>query len=304
MASNDPLILREGRAPVRDRLVTTLFLFALLHGIVILGVSFSSGALTDGNGPPTMEVLLVSEDLPQTKPNDKADYLAQRDQQGSGNLRERERPTSPRSSPLPFSNPGVPDGNSLELHHAGQDTGNEELIATRERAVRVRYFEAPAIDAAAQAQQPLLMTAERQSALPAANEADRLALHGRNERELIVTPNTRQSNVAVYLDAWRRKVERIGTLNFPAEARQATPDRSPVLEMVIHADGRLKEVLLRDSSGSREVDQAAIAIVKLAAPFDPFPRDLAESNDSLRFSKEFQFLMGRLVSTPVKTQAQ
>jgi len=304
MASSDPLVLKEGRAPVRDRLMTTLFLFALLHGIVIMGVSFTSGALTDDHGVPTMEVLLAPDDLPETRPNDKADYLAQRDQQGSGNLDKRERPTSPRSSLLPFNNPGIADGNSLQMHRAGADQGNEDLVATRARAPTVRYFQSPANDPAAESQQPLLMTAERQSALPAANEADRLALHGRKERELIVTPNTRQSNVAVYLDAWRRKVERIGTLNFPLEAKDKETTKSPVLEIVVRSDGELDEVLLRDSSGSREVDQAAVAIVKLASPFDPFPRDLAETNDSLRFSKEFQFLSGRLISTPVKTQGE
>jgi protein TonB len=303
MAESNPLALKEGRAPVRDRLLTTLFLFALLHGIVILGVSFTSGALTADHGAPTMEVLLVSDDLPATRPNDQADYLAQRDQQGSGNLRERERPTSPRSSPLPLNNPGVADGNSLEMHHAGHDQGNQDLVATRARAPKIRYFAAPAVAPDADAQQPLLMTAERQSALPAANEADRLALHGRNERELIVTPNTRQSNVAVYLDAWRRKVERIGTLNFPVVAREHQTQENPVLEVAIKSDGALDEVLLRHTSGSREVDQAAIAILKLAAPFDPFPRELADTSDSLRFSYEWQFLDGKLVDTTVRAPA-
>jgi len=303
MAPKDPLVLKEGRAPVRDRLVTTLFLFSLLHGIVIMGVSFTSGAITEGSGAPSLEVLLVSDDAPPTRPNDKADYLAQRDQQGSGNLRERERPTTPRSSPLPFNNPGFAEGNSLELHKPGAYDGKDELVATQGKAPRVRYLESPAIAPDTPSQQPLLMTAERQSALPAANEGDRLALHGRNERELIVTANTRQSNVAVYLDAWRHKVERIGTLNFPMETLRQKTTGNPQLEVSMRSDGQLGEVLLRHSSGSREVDQAAMAILKLAAPFDPFPRELAEASDSLRFSYEWQFLDGKLVDTAVRAPA-
>jgi periplasmic protein TonB len=303
-AAVDTLPFKAGGAPIRDRLLTTLFLFSLLHGIVIMGVSFTSGALTDDHAVPTLEVLLVSDDLPESRPNDKADYLAQRNQQGSGNLRERERPTSPRSSPLPLNNPGVADGNGLQMHRAGHDTGNEDLVAGTARAPAVRYFASPSVDPAAKSEQPLLMTAERQSALPAANEADRLALHGRNERELGVTPNTLQSNVAVYLDSWRRKVERVGTLNFPVEARNRATSENPVLEVAIRSDGTLDEVVVRRSSGSHEVDQAAVAILKLASPFDPFPRELTVSHDSLRFAKEFQFLGGRLVSTPVEVPAE
>jgi protein TonB len=304
MAAVNLLALKEGRAPIRDRLLATLFLVALLHGIIIMGVSFTGGALTGNHAVPTLEVLLVSDDLPETRPDREADYLAQRNQQGSGNLRDRERPTSPRSSPLPFNNPGVVDGNGLEMHHAGQEGGNEELVASHGRSPTVRYFASAAVDPASQPEQPLLMTAERQSALPAANEADRLALHGRDERELIVTPNTRQSNVAVYLDGWRRKVERIGTLNFPMEARERHTTANPVLEVAIHSDGRLDEVLLRRTSGSGEVDQAAIAILKLAAPFDPFPRELSESHDSLRFAYEWQFLNGKLVDTTIRAPAE
>jgi protein TonB len=299
-----PLSPKQGRAPVRDRLLTTLFLFALLHGIVIMGVSFTSGAVTDDHGVPTLEVLLVSQDLPETRPNDKADYLAQRSQQGSGNLKERERPTSPPSSPLPMNNPGVIEGNGLEMHRAGHDDSNESLVASTARAPLVRYFASAAVDPADASEQPLLMMAERQSALPTANEADRLALHGRSERELVVTPNTQQSNVAVYLDAWRRKVERVGKLNFPTAVRDRETTGSPTLEVAIGSHGELMDVVVRRSSGARDVDQAAVAILKLAAPFDPFPRELMESHDSLRFAYDWQFIYGRLVDTKVRAQAE
>jgi protein TonB len=304
MTGDRPSFPAQGRAPVRDRLLTTLFLFALLHGIVIMGVSFTSGAVADDHGVPTLEVLLVSEDLPETQPNDKADYLAQRSQQGSGNLKERERPTSPPSSPLPMNNPGVFDGNGLETHRAGRDDSSESLVASTANAPLVRYFASAAVDPAEKSEQALLMMAERQTALPAANEADRLALHGRNERELVVTPNTQQSDVAVYLDAWRRKVERVGKLNFPSAVRDRDTTGSPTLEVAIGSNGELEEVLVRRSSGAREVDQAAVAILKLAAPFDPFPRELKESHDSLRFAYDWQFIYGRLIDTQVRAQAE
>src|SRR6185295_1645149 len=84
--------LREGGAPVRDRLMTMLFLAGIAHGIVILGLSFGAGGRS--GAAPGMEVLLVTDDLPEARRNDKASYLAQRTQIGAGNTR-----TLPTGSP-------------------------------------------------------------------------------------------------------------------------------------------------------------------------------------------------------------
>src|SRR5437879_13384858 len=81
------LMLREGKAPVWDRLLTMLFLAGLLHGLVILGLTFSASA-GDRGSAPGLEVLLVSDELPEADKNPEATYLAQRTQLGSGNTRD------------------------------------------------------------------------------------------------------------------------------------------------------------------------------------------------------------------------
>jgi protein TonB len=67
-----------------------------------------------------------------------------------------------------------------------------------------------------------------------------------------------------------------------------------VLEVAIRADGTLQEVLVRRSSGHRELDVAAVRIVRLASPFDPFPPAMRARYPMLRFAYEWQFLKGRL----------
>jgi protein TonB len=89
-------------------------------------------------------------------------------------------------------------------------------------------------------------------------------------------------------------VERVGTLNFPNEARRRGMSGNPVLEVAISADGSLDQVLVRRSSGHRELDNAALVIVRLASPFDPFPPAMRERYPQLRFAYEWQFLNGRL----------
>jgi protein TonB len=105
--------------------------------------------------------------------------------------------------------------------------------------------------------------------------------------------DTRESQIAAYLDGWKRRVEQVGTLHFPAAARRHELSGNPVLEVAIRADGSLQQVLLRRSSGHRELDNAAIGIVRLAAPFDPFPPAMRTRYPLLRFAYEWQFQAGR-----------
>src|SRR4029077_19541307 len=106
------LRLREGRAPVRDRLFVMLFLAALAHGLIILGVTFNS-ALSNKGGAPGLEVLLVSDEVPEADRNDSATYLAQRTQLGSGNTRDAVAPRNPDSTMQIPHQDGVPKGDTL-----------------------------------------------------------------------------------------------------------------------------------------------------------------------------------------------
>jgi len=299
----DVSLSKEGIAPVKDRLMTTLFLAGLFHGIVILGVSFSVQGLANRDSLPTLEVLLVSNRLPESAENPDADYLSQRSQQGSGNTTSQRRPESPQSSLVPIDNPGTPQGQALTSQQAGRERANAEVLASSGRANHtVRFTDAAAEDSGSP-QTPLLLRAGPVSPLPSVDDSEQLVLKGRSARELVITPNTRESDVAVYLDAWKRKVERVGTLNFPLEARRDGLSGSPVLEVAVRANGEMEDIVVRKSSGHAELDQAALAILKLATPFDPFPSELRQRHDVLRFAYEWQFLAGELVQSTVRATA-
>jgi protein TonB len=126
----------------------------------------------------------------------------------------------------------------------------------------------------------------------AADEA--LRLRGDPSTDDRLLADTRESAIAAYLDGWKRRIEQVGTLNFPNEARRRSLSGNPVLEVAIGADGRLEQVLVRRSSGHRELDAAAVDIVRLASPFDPFPPAMRERYPMLRFAYEWQFLKGRM----------
>src|ERR1700689_5229483 len=136
-------MLRTGLPPASDRMLTTCFLAALLHGIIILGVTFSSNSSSSGDeGAPGLEVVLVNERAPSVAKNPNARYLSQRTQLGSGNTLKRERSLIPKSSLMPVDRLGVPSGEGLDEQRSGSDTGAEELIATYSPSQKIFYFAA------------------------------------------------------------------------------------------------------------------------------------------------------------------
>lgn len=290
---------RSALPPTRDRLLITTFLVGSLHALVILGVTFAPARGGHGSEPPSLAVLVVHDPLAEAELNKNADYLAQVNQRGSGTGRDVRGAESPQASAAsPAGDEGR--GDSGRRGRAAGNPGDADLIATRASRHDRRYF---AHGAAAAAGSPLVLE-------PLSNEADgadtgqALALRGAPLHELMVSANTRESSVAVYLDRWRHRIERIGAANYPLETvRRAGYTGSPVLDVRILADGRLGDVVIKRSSGYLTLDQAALNILKLSAPFEPFPRQLAARHDALRISYEWQFLSGEAGDSTVRMPA-
>jgi periplasmic protein TonB len=281
------LRLREGKAPVRDRLFVMLFLAALAHGLIILGLTFNS-SLGDKGGAPGLEVLLVSDEVPEADRNDSATYLAQRTQLGSGNTQEAVAPRNRASSiPIPQQD-GVTDGNALAPKGDVAGSDEERVLTTTGWSSHVQYL-ADEGSTGHSNDRPLLLDQEASQQPGPEDDQGPAELRGPKRDELWTTPDTKAAELAPYLDSWRHKVEHIGTIHFPAAARSAGPKSNPVIEVGILADGSLDKAEIRRSSGSNELDNAALQTLKLAAPFDPFPPDLARQHRVLRFVYEWQW---------------
>jgi protein TonB len=284
----------------RDRLTVTLFLAAVFHLIVILGISFAPPHL-DGGSAPTLEVLLVNNPLPDSSRNERANYLAERTQQGSGNSPDG-RTRQPIAGSGPETLAGAPEGGASPPSPPGETGGESELLAGRsgQRRFIASQAEADVV--------PAVLPRESVSGSDfpfAGNDAEaELQLKGAPRRELVVTPNTRASDVAVYLDAWKRRIEQVGTVNFPHAARRSQLSGNPVVEVVLASSGGLVRADVRRSSGHGELDRAAMDILKLATPFEPFPEELAARHDVLRFAYEWQFVHGRLAGSAVEVPVQ
>jgi len=287
------LPLREGIAPVRDRLLTMIFLAGLLHGLVILGLTFNVAASPDDSAPG-LQVLLVSDELPTADRNDSATYLAQRTQLGSGNTQDAVAPRNRASRAAVAGQLGVADGDALAPDAGAEGSAGDQLLTTTRQSTQIRYL-ANAGETPASGKKALLIEERPGDSDSPQDEDGPAQLRGPKRDELWVSPDSRAAKIAPYLDGWRRKVERIGTLNYPAAALAQAGTARPVLEVAIRKDGKLEKAQIRKSSGVPELDQAALQILKLASPFDPFPAELAQEYRLLQFAYEWQFVGGRVV---------
>ena len=289
----------SARATPDDRLFVTLFLVGLFHLIVILGISFAPPK-RDDSLVPTLEVLLVTQTLPETPVNERASYLSQRTQQGGGN--EADKTRQPGASGADEASAGDVEGSADPQSKAGPADDEASVVTGTDRGSRLK---ADARDPSAPLPSlPRMVLAGNQSPLAGIDDDAELELKGERRHELLVTPSTRSSDVAAYLDSWKRRIEQVGTLHFPNEARHRSLSGNPVIEVVIAANGGLVSARVRRGSGHPELDSAAIAILKLATPFEAFPAELAARHDALRFAYEWQFVGGRLAGSAVELPAR
>ena len=119
----------------------------------------------------------------------------------------------------------------------------------------------------------------------------------RPRKRQLTSVSTKESRDAYYLHAWSKKIETVGNLNYPAEARRNKIYGSLRMMVAIRADGTVHEMRVLKSSGYRVLDQAAMQIVRLAAPYSAFPPEIRQDTDILEIIRTWQFEKGDRLSS-------
>lgn len=285
----DPLEeLRLVAKPPADRLPAMLFLAALIHGILIMGVAFNP-ALSDTFAEAiSLEVTIVANPDQDIDRPDEAEYLAQASQQGGGNTTDQVRPAAAPESLSPIDNPGTEDGAAFVDETTHQRASDELLATTRDLALRVQQDPRREPTPDASTARALEKGDDTTLPLPQEERAS-LLIHDDDPRHLVISADTSESVVAQYLDTWKRRIEAVGAEYFPELGTLEDMTGSPTVEVSIAASGELTDVVIRKSSGSAVLDQAALDILRRASPFEPFPVEIQAKYDSLRFAYKWLF---------------
>ncbi len=108
-------------------------------------------------------------------------------------------------------------------------------------------------------------------------------------RRKFIGARTQEYRFAQYIEDWRIKVERIGNLNYPEQARREHIYGKLQLSVSIRADGSVDSVEVTTPSGKPLLDAAAVRIVRLAAPFSPLPPSITKDTDILTITRTWSF---------------
>lgn len=279
----------------RDRMLAVILFVLLLHGIVILGITFTVGSAHSAQGP-TFAVTLVqshSANAPQH-----AHYIAQANQIGHGNTDKAVQPAAKVSEPAPLNRGGTINA---------RDNVNQLAPAIDSKGQRITTTAAAHARRAAASDTPLardntsprlliarLMTEQADSADPTQQRKTKAQAPGKDLRVRSIAVNTTESRFARYLNAWRQQVTRTGNLNYPQAVRSRHLNGHLQLQVTLNADGSLRDATVVKPSKHPELNAAALSIVRAGAPYPPFPGSIRKDTDVLRFVYEWRFLNGHL----------
>ena len=279
-----------------DRLGVTLLFSLIAHAVVALGLTFEY--VKPAPRLPSLDVILVQSANAQ-KPKD-ADFLAQTNNSGGGNSEKALRPTDPISAPLPKAAPGfapIP----VEAGAPKPQAPSERELLTGHKAQFSVHSESETPAQPDNAQVNPHANADKQIEMAhLANEFQREAqIYAKRPKKKFISANTKEAADAAYQAAWVARIERIGNLNYPDAARQRQLQDSRTLTVMLtvglRRDGSVRSVDVIQSSGYKLLDDAAIRIVHLAAPFPSIPAN--SDYDELYITRTWEFQPGEVLKT-------
>lgn len=276
-----------------ERLSATLALSLVAFGVLILGVGFARDAAAPVT--PTLDVILT-ETRSDEPPKD-ADFIAQADNQGGGDQERAERPREEQLAPVPKPEPGLAPETLVAQAPPPEPEPTPRLLTTTGASDRALPLPKDQRDTRPSAlpQGRELIEQNLEMARLAAEIERRQELLAKRPKRKFVTASTREYEYATYLRAWVAKVERVGNLNYPDEARRRGLGGRLVLTVAVRRDGSIEEIVLNRSSGLGVLDQAAMRSVRLAEPFPPLPVT-RETVDVLHITRTFDYLNGTVAT--------
>ena len=284
-----------GKLPIRithDPLGLTLLGAIGLHALLILGISFDIQRENPPAPERTLDITLVT---PKKKPESvkNPDFLAQASQQGAGEQVIKKRPSNPLGNPQ--ARKRKKPAPEMQRAGAARPEAKRQQVITQKKAPLKRTVRKPTpkVQATPRPKLSQLLASTQLEIDRLTAEIDRRSkAASKRERRKAINAATQEYEFAAYLETWRKKVERIGNLNYPDEAKRRKLYGTLILHVAVRADGSIEQIRVLKSSGHKVLDDAAKRIVRLSSPFSPFPPNIREQVDVLDITRTWQFRSG------------
>ena len=318
------MFIAQIRPGPQDRLGLTISIAILIHALIVFGISF-----TKEERPSTrmnsMEIVLVNQ---ETKIPEESNVLAQKNLEGGGKTEEIFESSTSIKPNLSMSNEQIVEQPNIQeelLQNYNVETSKTEIPEILDinkeniETITTENIENEIIDLVSEKQKPDFVYEKldetntekkiaKKTPPPIIPTSDELLSNSfeiassnievrrdmiektQRPRKKFISASTKEYEYAAYMDAWRRKVERVGNLNYPEEAKKLNLSGSLQLDVALNKDGTINQITIRRSSGEKVLDDAAIRIVELAAPYAKFPKNIENQVDILHILRTWQFI--------------
>jgi protein TonB len=279
----------------------TLAIALVLHGLVMLATTLAiiSGAVQLNQSEVTLAVS-SSEEIPLD-----AELLAQNNQLGSGQGDKHQELTVTQEALFADTKINQIDPIFLPKEDRGANepielriitTTSESALFAPSRDISIEESES---NGAINNERKTLADLSLEIASLEARLAKKQQPDSKKSRVLILTSaSTLAADNAEYVHQWRNRVEIVGNIHYPREARANQLYGDVRLLVKLQASGIVEEITIMSSSGSTVLDSAAIESIRLASPFEPFPKSLANKYDRIDVIRTWQFRENRLSAKP------
>ena len=298
---------RRWWVPLRETILgNQVFWIALLlaitaHALIVFGVDFDYETdITPRQSAPTLDLVLTHKRATPTLPA-QADFLAQQSQDGRASQEpvpelieatdsvQQIKPVAIPVQPAPVTRPPQP---ATPPKPVTEPAAKPRPI----KQAKPKPVQRPKPDAPLDMRAVSLMSRSLAMAKLGAVVDEQVNDYAAMPRERHISARTREFKYANYMLAWVKKVERVGNLNYPEEARKKNLTGRLILDVSLNPEGEVTAINFLKRSGHDTLDQAAERIVRAAAPFAPFPTDIRKETDVLHITRTWHFLTGNRLS--------
>jgi protein TonB len=268
--------LEKNPVTTTDRMALAVFFAAVLHAMIILGITFGTDILKPPDSHlPSLDITISSHESP---PPEEAEYLAQNSQDGGGNITENVRPQE--SLPAQAPSVAVQEPAPAPTQVLTADLSSAKIDQETNTAPNTEPKDLSASE---------LIERSMEMANLSEQVNESMQAYAKQPKQVFVSARTQEFKYANYMIEWVKKVERVGNLNYPDAARREGISGKLLLDVALNPDGTVRNISVLRPSGQALLDEAAVRIVNLAGPFLPFPPEIRKEADVLHITRTWEF---------------
>jgi protein TonB len=277
-----------------DPLLVATFIAAIIHIVILLGVSFKEPEPPIQNSR-SIDVTLVT--TPAKKPPKQAKFLAQTNQVGAGEKTHKPQPPAQRIASAGSNKQKKQESKSEQEEEAPK--AKQKILAQEKAPVKAVAEKKPDTTHATE-KRPRLTAESLQQQISQYGTEIRLKQQSSDQAKIKFanSVSAHQYVAAQYVKDWERKVERTGNMNYPAIAQQKNFSGTLTMDVGVKSDGSIYSIRITKSSGYPELDNAAKRIVRMSAPFSALPSELLKEVTVLVITRKWKFSDESGMTTP------